>query len=476
MGKWIKSEELIGKQNKGLTILKIIDIPNVKGRKLVCECICGKEIITNYTVFKNTHAICDCQKRDIQKNHIGEKYNLLTIEDIDINKPTNVIVKCECGILKSVSFRPLLHGDVKSCGCLAKNKLKITVGESYNRFTIVEDIAPKKYGTSNYKQVRALCECGNIKDVIYKELRQGKTKSCGCINAEKRIDIEKNKKFGYWTILSEGAPYIGKNVKTRTANVQCVCGKKKNNVTLNSIVQGKSKSCGCRGIEKKKKLEEEVISTPVSNEEEKWSIAIGFEGYYISTKGNVFSGRGKGKYLNTKDKTTLDLRLNNQYRSLNISKTVYRTFIGDWEDKEYILLNIDDNIYNSNIDNLFLAKVTNSGGNWVSRMFGGINGSCSREGMKRIKTRTISKGDIIKQYLKQKGLSTFLNMEMDLTANNKLLAISIDRIDNNKDYEVGNFTLVTRFENMGRNENSFEDFKFFIERVKSHFDNTDTCV
>lgn len=68
---------------------------------------------------------------------------------------------------------------------------------------------------------------------------------------------------------------------------------------------------------------------------------------------------------------------------------------------------------------------------------------------------------IKEQYVKQDGLSTFLKLPMDLTGVDNLLGVSVDRIDNDKDYEPGNITLVTRFENMGRRSATFEECMSF---------------
>ena len=83
-----------------------------------------------------------------------------------------------------------------------------------------------------------------------------------------------------------------------------------------------------------------------------------------------------------------------------------------------------------------------------------------------LKTKNITKKDIIDQYIKQGGLSTFLKLPMDLTAHDRLMAISVDRVDNDKDYEPGNITLVTRFENMGRSNNTFDEFMEFCNNLK----------
>ena len=55
---------------------------------------------------------------------------------------------------------------------------------------------------------------------------------------------------------------------------------------------------------------------------------------------------------------------------------------------------------------------------------------------------------------------------MDLTGNNKMTSVSIDRIDNNKGYISGNISLVTRFENMGRGNTDFDTFTKFCSGLQ----------
>lgn len=70
---------------------------------------------------------------------------------------------------------------------------------------------------------------------------------------------------------------------------------------------------------------------------------------------------------------------------------------------------------------------------------------------------------MINQYKEQDGLSAFLKLPLDLIGENRLLAVSIDRIKNDEGYIKENIRLVTRFENMGRNNNTYEDFETFCK-------------
>ena len=465
MRKFTKSEDLIGQTCNNMITTKVIECDEVRGRLVNALCTCGENYEITYSVFKTHKKICTCEIKLRNISQIGNKYNMLTIIKLDEHIEKNIIVLCDCGVTKSVCIKDLLLNKIKSCGCLSKSKP--TVGEKYGRYEIIKDLVPVIRLNSRYKRVTALCECGVKKDVNYRELTRGNTKSCGCLNLENKIDITINNIYSNWTILSEGQPYIGLKGKNRTVNVSCVCGKKKSNVSLNSIVRGKSKSCGCKGLIKNIKDERIFNQIPISTEFEQWKPAIGYSDYLISTLGRVFTTKQKRNvYIKTENKTTIKVYIEKREEQFNIAKVLYKTFKEDWNESEASLLLIDENIYNIRLDNLFLALKSDNNVNWVSKVLGGTHASCIGNNIKNIKKiRTLTRKDIIDQYNKQKGLSTFMKLPLDVTNVNKILAISIDRIDNSRGYEKDNITLVTRFENMGRGIVSFTTFLEFCKNL-----------
>ena len=55
---------------------------------------------------------------------------------------------------------------------------KNEVGKKYNRLLVIEKSINDKYGNTKWK---CKCDCGNIVEVIGTSLRNGSTKSCGCL-------------------------------------------------------------------------------------------------------------------------------------------------------------------------------------------------------------------------------------------------------------------------------------------------------
>ena len=78
---------------------------------------------------------------------------------------------------------------------------KDVTGEKYNKLTITglaEGI--REPSGRLVKRVSVICDCGNTKDSIgYKEIKRGKTKSCGCLSTPKTI-INIEDKYNLWTV------------------------------------------------------------------------------------------------------------------------------------------------------------------------------------------------------------------------------------------------------------------------------------
>lgn len=126
------------------------------------------------------------------------------------------------------------------------NKKDVT-GEKYHMLTIT-GLAPSKREPSGtlVKRVYTVCECGNTNESSYKNLKQGKIKSCGCLNGKDKINIEPFETFNYWTVIRE-VEKVGKKISFLC---RCVCGKEVIN-SSNALRKGKTISCGCKNPSRK---------------------------------------------------------------------------------------------------------------------------------------------------------------------------------------------------------------------------------
>lgn len=119
-------------------------------------------------------------------------------------------------------------------------------GQKFGRLTVLSRSTNNKEGRAMW---RCLCDCGNETIVLGKNLRNGHTKSCGCLDKEitsKRSVIDRTGlTYGKLTVVSRADDYISPNDRKHTRWLcQCECG---NTTIVDScqLVTGKTKSCGC---------------------------------------------------------------------------------------------------------------------------------------------------------------------------------------------------------------------------------------
>lgn len=115
---------------------------------------------------------------------VGKKYGKLTIIKDLGTKGKNYIrwvdVRCDCGGYNRCRFYSLKSGNKTHCGC--ELGVKITVGEVFGRITVLADLGRK--GAHNERHCLGQCVCGTMKTFNYHKLRDGHTKSCGCLVLE----------------------------------------------------------------------------------------------------------------------------------------------------------------------------------------------------------------------------------------------------------------------------------------------------
>lgn len=116
-------------------------------------------------------------------------------------------------------------------------------GQVFNRLTVLYKDENCKYSTPHWV---CKCECGNIKSISGVYLKNGKTKSCGCLLKDKK-GVNKGpkqdligKRFGKLVVLS----LAGKGADNRYRYLcQCDCGNQ-TIVRNQSLLCKNTKSCG----------------------------------------------------------------------------------------------------------------------------------------------------------------------------------------------------------------------------------------
>lgn len=130
------------------------------------------------------------------------------------------------------------------------SRVKDMSGQKFNKWTVIsrED---KKYPDGSVRWI-CECECGTVKPVKGTLLRNGGSKSCGCIKAEICRELGKarfkdlsGQKFGKLTVIKPGEKDKQGNVKFLC---ECECGEFVE-VRGNSLISQNTQTCGkCANI------------------------------------------------------------------------------------------------------------------------------------------------------------------------------------------------------------------------------------
>ena len=248
----------------------------------------------------------------VKKDLTKQRFNQLTV--ISRNKERDNgyfswLCKCDCGNTISVDTRRLKRGTIKNCGCIPKeNKKRGNCAEDITNQRFHKLIAIERKASKNGRtRWLCKCDCGNYVTVATKNLKEGKTKSCGCIKKEKPYgnwnDLS-GKRFGKLEVVSitEKRDYKG----LICWKCKCDCG---NIIEVSSakLVSKDVTSCGCKKKEINKNIHNELTFIDrtciefIKNRKDRKDNVSGFRG--ISKRGKKYrvniSFQGKNYYLGT---------------------------------------------------------------------------------------------------------------------------------------------------------------------------------
>lgn len=141
---------------------------------------------------------------------------------------------CECGNTTTVRTEYLRSGHTTSCGCNA-HRDDLT-NQIFGRLTVLEQVE------GGWK---CLCNCGNITVVRGYSLKNGNTKSCGCLQKDRTSETTFKsligQKFGKLTVLERVENNRFGHVCYKC---KCECGGE-TIVSGNNLSRGITSSCGC---------------------------------------------------------------------------------------------------------------------------------------------------------------------------------------------------------------------------------------
>lgn len=145
------------------------------------------------------------------------------------SKGAKWLCKCDCGTKRIIFGKYLRNGKSKSCGCLHKREW---IGERFGNL-VIKSFQKRKGGNIYH----CLCDCGNVVDVIGSSIYT--TKSCGCSRRSSHV----GERYGMLIINEMLYNMNGDNITY--VSCSCDCGKAKHITSLASLRTGNTKSCGC---------------------------------------------------------------------------------------------------------------------------------------------------------------------------------------------------------------------------------------
>lgn len=115
-------------------------------------------------------------------------------------------------------------------------------GQKFNYLTVLFRV---DIGKSDNSWWLCKCDCGDEVVVRSSSLKNGHTKSCGCmskflVSQKNSKELKPGEQYGYWTVISKtqetgaGGKYI----------CRCKCGNERI-IPRQTLISGNSKSCGC---------------------------------------------------------------------------------------------------------------------------------------------------------------------------------------------------------------------------------------
>ena len=175
----------------------------------------------------------------------GKRYGKLLVLEKGYKNKNGIRMwkcRCDCGNEKYIEGRNLRNGNSKSCGCLKKPDL---TGQKFGNYTVIRKVE----SPDNRSRWLCECKCGKQKIIPTCVLRSGKVKQCvKCHNKERAInDLEdfSGKKIDKLLVIRPIDVSNDPNYPKSTAwECLCDCG----NITIktpNQLRKNMHLNCGC---------------------------------------------------------------------------------------------------------------------------------------------------------------------------------------------------------------------------------------
>ena len=148
------------------------------------------------------------------------------------------LCQCDCGREVLVPSRLLKNGYTKSCGCVPKSYLfQDLTGQRFGRL-IVDHMVPER-SKNGQVQWFCQCDCGGTVITTTGQLKGNNQRSCGCLSRPPLKDWI-GKRVGRLTITA----YEGKRKGMHYWKCRCDCGNE-TSVAQSCLLRESTQSCGC---------------------------------------------------------------------------------------------------------------------------------------------------------------------------------------------------------------------------------------
>lgn len=165
-------------------------------------------------------------------------WEVIKFDHINEHRIKYFLCKCDvCGTIRPVRGTSLISGISTACSKQCKDSL---IGLTFGNWEVL------KLDKSKPRNYICRCKCGTIRSVFSGSLKQGTSKSCGCLSIQhtkeknrKNAENHIGEKYGKLTI-------IGCELKNNNYyyDCQCECGNK-TQVLGKNLFNGTATSCGC---------------------------------------------------------------------------------------------------------------------------------------------------------------------------------------------------------------------------------------
>ena len=192
----METKGLVGQIFGRLTVLE--EYRNENGYAVCrCQCDCGNQkVIHKSNLTAGRTRSCGClekENREKYRDIAGMRFGRLTAQRPTQQRSDGSIVwecSCDCGNQALVQGRHLVRGMTKSCGCIgSENRQKTEIAHQRFGRLVALHLDPDNH--TKRKKWICQCDCGNLCSVNVPNLKNGHSRSCGCLAKEEhRIMVE----------------------------------------------------------------------------------------------------------------------------------------------------------------------------------------------------------------------------------------------------------------------------------------------